>query len=161
MAQTLRVPADSVFYSDAKVLLLGRLGSITPESERRWGRMSSHQMVCHLSDMLRLALGERPVQPIGGMLERTIVKWIALHTPLSWPRGKIRSASELDQQATGTRPEDFYQDVAELERLIGRFVASERELEGRDHPMFGKLAAWEWGRFQYRHMDHHLRQFGA
>ena len=61
----------------------------------------------------------------------------------------------------GTRPSEFRSDVIALEQLIERFSASEHELEGREHPAFGKLSAREWGVFAYRHMDHHLRQFGT
>ena len=50
--------------------------------------------------------------------------------------------------------------MEELEVLVGRFVAA----AGRDmdrHPMFGDLTRGEWGRWGYRHMDHHLTQFGV
>jgi len=33
--------------------------------------------------------------------------------------------------------------------------------EGAAHPLFGRLTTAEWGRWGYRHMDHHLRQFGV
>ena len=162
MPRTARVHPDDLFHPEAKGILLQRLGSIAPDSERRWGRMTAPPMVCHLGDTFRVATGERPAQPIGGMLEHTLMRWIALHTPLPWPKGKIRSAAELDQEVAGTRPSDFRQDVTELERLIERFAASERgEMEGREHPFFGRLSAQEWGCFAYRHTDHHLRQFGA
>lgn len=156
-----RVPADNLFHPDARGMLVHRLGTVAHDSQRRWGRMTAPQMVCHVGDTFRVAMSERPAQPIGGTLEHTLMRWIALHTPLPWPKGKIRSAPELDQEVAGTRPNDFRQDVAELERLIERFAASEREVEGREHPYFGRLSAREWGCYAYRHMDHHLRQFGA
>jgi hypothetical protein len=28
------------------------------------------------------------------------------------------------------------------------------------HPVFQKMSAAEWGRWAYRHVDHHARQFG-
>jgi hypothetical protein len=43
--------------------------------------------------------------------------------------------------------------------LIQRFNGAEAQLSGH-HPLFGALSAAEWGRFSYRHADHHLRQFG-
>jgi len=51
-------------------------------------------------------------------------------------------------------------DVDELRRLIQRFGGAEAQLSG-DHPLFGALTATEWGKFSYRHADHHLRQFGV
>lgn len=161
MSSPNRVPADSLFHPAAKGSPLGRLGSVAPESERRWGRMNAHQMVCHLSDSFRVAAGGRKAQPIGGLLEHTLIRWTAIHTPLPWPKGKIGSAPELNQEIAGTRPREFRQDVAGLKQLVERFSSSEREMEGRAHPYFGTLSAWERARWAYRHMDHHLRQFGA
>ena len=48
----------------------------------------------------------------------------------------------------------------ELEVLISRFVAAAGR--GTDtHPIFGDLTLGEWGRWGYRHMDHHVTQFGV
>jgi hypothetical protein len=65
---------------------------------------------------------------------------------------------EADQEIRGTRPTEFARDVDELRRLIQRFKGAEAQLLGH-HPLFGALSAAEWGRFSYRHADHHLRQF--
>lgn len=86
MPKVIRTPADSLFHPDAKAILLQRLGSVAPESERCWGRMTAHQMVCHLGDMFRMAISERPAQPIGGALEHTVLRWIALASRNSWVR---------------------------------------------------------------------------
>jgi hypothetical protein len=41
--------------------VLDRLSKVRPDSQRRWGSMSAHQMICHLSDSFRVALGEKHV----------------------------------------------------------------------------------------------------
>src|SRR4029434_2647554 len=100
-----------------KAEILQRLRDVRPESVRRWGRMSAHQMVCHLNDSFRMATGEKPVSHATGLPQRTIVKWIALYLPLPWPAG-IFTRPEIDQELGGTRPVNFAADVAQLEALL-------------------------------------------
>ena len=142
-----------------KAEILGRLRTIRPESVRRWGRMSAHQMVCHLADSFRMALG-KPMKPTGGLYQRTIVKWIALYSPLPWPPGLVTSP-EIDQEEEGTRPADFAEDVAQVEALLDLVTAPTRKLAGRPHPVFGSMSDAAWLRWGYLHTSHHLRQFGA
>jgi len=141
-----------------KAEILHRLQAMRPDSVARWGRMSAHQMVCHASDCLRMATGQKRVSDASTVLERTIVKWIALYAPVRWPPG-IATAPEVDQAAAGTRPIDFAADVSELVALI-EFVTAARNFE-RSHPTFGRMSEAAWLRWAYLHMDHHLRQFGA
>jgi hypothetical protein len=143
-----------------KAEILGRLRHVRPESVRRWGRMSAHEMVCHLTDSFRVAIGEKPVSQATGRLQRTIVKWVALYVPLRWPAG-IRTRPELDQRLGGTRPADFAADVAQLEALVERITAEPRGFDWQSHPLFGSMSDAEWLHWGYLHMDHHLRQFGA
>jgi DinB family protein len=140
--------------------ILRRLRSVRPESVRRWGRMSAHQMLCHLADSFRMALGEQAVAPAGGPLRRTVVKWFALYGPLPWPPG-ILTRPELDQEGGGTRPGEFAADAARVEALLERFTAPTRRLDGRRHPTFGPMSDAAWLRWGYLHTNHHLRQFGA
>lgn len=149
----------SLGNSHDKVEVLGRLELLSPESERRWGRMSAHQMVCHLSDSFRSALGDRPASPMSNPLSRTVVKWIALYAPIEWPHG-VQTRPEVDQESGGTTPVSFRTDVTDLVDLIDRFASKSSELDGRAHSMFGALTPSQWYRWGYLHVDHHLRQFG-
>lgn len=140
--------------------VLQRLRRVRPESARRWGRMSAHQMVCHLGDAFRVALGDMPSNDRSSLLYRTIVKLIALYAPVRWPSG-IPTTPELDQGAgSGTPPADFASDVARVEALVGAFTES-IDLGRQRHPLFGTMSHAAWLRWGYLHMDHHLRQFGA
>jgi len=122
--------------------------------------MSAHQMVCHLSDSFRMVMGHKPVSAATGLLQRTLLKWIALYAPLPWPAG-IRTRPEIDQELGGTRPVDFAADVAQLQALLELFAAQTRSFEWQPHPTFGRMSDPAWLRWGYLHMDHHLRQFGA
>jgi hypothetical protein len=122
--------------------------------------MSAHQMICHLCDSCRMAMGEKPVSDATGRLQRTVVKWIALYLPVRWPSG-IPTRPEVDQQVAGTRPVEFAADVAELEALLELVTTREKGFEWPVHPIFGRMSRGAWLRWAYLHTDHHLRQFGA
>jgi hypothetical protein len=122
--------------------------------------MSVHQMICHVSDAFRMATGETPVSPMSGVVQRTMIKWIALYAPLRWPPG-INTVPEIDQAAgCGTNPCEFPADLAELETRTKHFAAR-RGARWPAHPIFGRMSEAEWLRWGYLHVDHHLRQFGA
>jgi hypothetical protein len=97
--------------------LLERVRALRPDSPRRWGRMSAHQMVCHLSDACCMATGDMTVNDVSTFATRTITKWTALHLPLRWPRG-IATVAEIDQGKGGTAPGEFAADVATLGKRI-------------------------------------------
>ena len=137
-----------------------RLKSVTTESQRRWGRMSVHQMVCHLADTFRMALGHKAATAPCGLLQRTVIKWMALYAPLRWPPG-ITTSPELDQLGViATPPTDFAADLAQVEALMRLMIAETRSLT-LPHPVFGPMSEAAWLRWGYLHTDHHLRQFGA
>lgn len=120
--------------------------------------MSVHQMVCHLSDAYRLPLGEKSASPATGLLQRTLMKWIALQLPMKWPKG-VKTRPEVEQGVGGTAPVEFEQDRAELLTLVRRFCEVSASLS-IPHPFFGHMTRQEWLRWGYLHADHHLRQFG-
>lgn len=116
-------------------------------------------MLCHLSDAFSLALGDRDGGRTPRLHERTVMRWIGVSTPLPWPKG-LPTAPACDQEVGGTPPTDFSGDKATLLKIIDRFL-SQAETGSMVHPLFGPMSAAEWGRWGYRHIDHHLRQFGA
>lgn len=138
--------------------VLDRLAIVRSVSRPRWGTMSAHQMICHLSDALRSALGEKYISPSTTLFKRTILKPLALWVPVPWPHG-FRTRPEMDQQQGGTPPVNFSSDLEELRILFERFTT--RDGEFTPHAMFGQMSRSERMRHAYLHFDHHLRQFGA
>jgi Protein of unknown function (DUF1569) len=136
-----------------------RLSNVRPDSKRQWGRMTPHQMVCHLSDSFKFMFGEKEVSSVGNLGTRTVMKWIALYTPLPWPHG-IKTMPEMDQAIGGTAPDDFESDRLQLVALVERFTAPAKSVEFHPHPFFGDMSETDWMRWGYLHCDHHLRQFG-
>jgi hypothetical protein len=149
--KTLKNPSD-------RQALTTRLSRVSPQDTARWGVMSVHQMVCHLHDAYKSPLGEKYSSPATGLLQRTLVKKIALNVPLPWPKG-VRTRPEMEQGKGGSPPVDFHEDLAALLSTLDRFC-DHLPTPCLPHPIFGKMAAKDWMRWGYLHADHHLRQFG-
>jgi len=150
----------TLLNSRDKQEILARLESIRPESPRLWGRMSAHQMVCHVADGFRLYMGMITVAASGFPYPSRLLRFGALWVPIPWPRG-FKTPTELDQQIAGTAPLEFSRDVVELGKLIERFTSQPRDFQWPSHPYLGRMSEREWMRLGYLHTDHHLRQFGA
>ena len=138
--------------------IAARVSALTSSDRRLWGKMSAHQMVCHLCDSYKIALGEKSVSMATGFLQRTLIKFLALRAPMKWPRG-TPTRPEVEQGVGGTAPVEFERDRAELLSLIDRFCSSAIDPKIQ-HPFFGPMTRQEWMRWGYLHADHHLRQFG-
>ena len=107
-----------------------------------------------------MVTGHKSVRSVSGVMQQTIVKWIALYAPLQWPAG-IPTVPEIDQEIGGTGPADFAEDVAQLEALLESVASLAGSAIQRAHPIFGRMSETAWLRWGYLHVDHHLRQFGV
>jgi len=144
-----------------KAVVLERLRQVEPDSQRRWGRMTPHQMICHLTDSFKSVIGERQLSgDKSNLLTRSVVRWIALYAPLKWPHG-VPTMAENDQEKDGTRPDDFKGDLDALASMIERITSAERDFQWGRHPLFAEMSERDWMRWAYLHVDHHLRQFGV
>ncbi len=147
--------------ADAAVLgaLRERLGALRGGSERRWGSLTPHEMLCHLGDATDMVLGRRPRK--GQVPDRTrpLVKGLGLWSPLRWPHGWKTNPAH-DPRAEGTRPTDFAKDLG---RAIYGLETIATAVPGGlipSHGFFGTMSVRDWQRWAYKHTDHHLRQFG-
>ncbi len=101
-------------------VILGRLGNMKADSPRQWGKMNSHQAVCHLSDSFRGVMGDIALSGKPMMIGK-VVKWVALYSPLTWTRG-TPTMPEVDQMKLGTKPVEFRADVNELAAVRGAIL---------------------------------------
>jgi hypothetical protein len=137
--------------------ILERLALLREESPRRWGKMTSHQMIVHLRDAFLCPLGEKAASTARVPIPRGLMKFGALYFPMKWPRG-VPTRPEMEQGVGGTLPVSFDADLEKLVLVVERFVKA-REF-GVGHPVFGAMSEKDWMRWGYLHCDHHLRQFG-
>ena len=63
-----------------------RLAGLRAEDLGLWGTMSASAMVCHLREAFRFALGEERAAPVKMSLPGGVVKYLALWTPMQWPK---------------------------------------------------------------------------
>jgi hypothetical protein len=139
--------------------ILRRVEALRADAVRRWGRMSPHQMVCHLMDGCRMLTAERASPVVATRLPKPAMRWIALYLPMHWPPG-IQTTPELDQTVGGTQPFDFAADLAALTTELRRIATDPGCRFAAEHPVFGTMSRSAWYRWAYLHTDHHLRQFG-
>jgi hypothetical protein len=134
--------------------ILQRLRQLRPSTRPRWGTLTAPRMLCHLADQLRISLGDLPVQRVDTLPRRTLLKWLVVYSPLRPPPGKIETAPEM----LTTAPTTWEEDMAQVESLVARLAATPTT---GVHPSFGPLSHGGWGRLEWKHLDHHLRQFGC
>jgi hypothetical protein len=134
-----------------------RIVRLSPSGRPLWGRMTAHQMICHLNDSFRVATGEKYASPDTNLFKRSLVRWVALHTPFPWPHG-VPTRPEIEQGKGGTKPAHWDSDCTELRELIPAFAQRKTFAA---HPIFGEMSQRDWLIWGYRHVDHHLRQFGV
>jgi hypothetical protein len=135
-------------------ILKQRVQSLRPDTQHKWGSMTVDQMMWHVNVPLRECMGEytAPQKP-GGMMGNVLL-WLVLRVP--WGR------------SAPTRPDmvvkehyDFEEQRTRCLSLIDRFAT--KDLSGTFPPSgnFGPMSGVKWSRLQAKHLDHHLRQFGA
>jgi hypothetical protein len=142
---------------DAQVLS-SRLDNLKPDSPALWGKMNAHQMVCHMTDSCKVALGETPTTPRPGFLSTRFARWLIISV-LPIPRGKAETSREFKL----TQPAEWAADLARLKEGMQRMI-ERAALDGTEwniQPAFGKLTTSEQGKLFAKHFDHHLRQFGV
>lgn len=150
--------------------LHARIDRLRPDSARRWGTMSATAMVCHVTDHLRMALGDLAIEPaplevrirgrrlpLGrGMLWLRPVRTLMVHW-LPWPKGWVGAPPETLR----TTPGEWADDIRDLLEMIERAGGRNPAERWGAHPVFGRLSGREWGRICWMHLDYHLRQFGV
>jgi hypothetical protein len=135
-----------------------RIADLRPDSERLWGKMNAAQAVAHCSAGLELATGDRvPPRLFLGRIIGRIVKPMAL--------GNDEPMRRNSPTIPGLVMEDERNLETERERLCGlidRFAAAGPDgCTTHPHSFFGRLTPEEWATLMYKHLDHHLRQFGV
>jgi hypothetical protein len=143
---------------EGKQEILDRLDKLTETSTARWGSMKVNQMLAHMNDAHKIALGMKPSVDTSNFYTHYIKFPVALLLP-SWPKNES-TAPELDQTDKGTKAKDFYTELEFLKKMMDIF--GEREASKiHPHPLFGKLTKTQWSDLLKKHFDHHLRQFGV
>jgi hypothetical protein len=135
-----------------------RILRLSPDSERLWGKMSAAQAVAHCSAGLELVLGDRlpPQMLLGRIIGRVLKpKVLGNDEPMRRNSPTVKGLVVQDERDLGKERE-------RLCGLIDRFAAGgPAGCTKHPHSFFGRLTPEEWAILMYKHLDHHLRQFGV
>ncbi len=148
---------QNLFEPNARDMLQRRLAGLQPSCVRQWGRMTAPQMLAHCAASMEIPCGDRVERQ--RLLGRVLAPFV--RASLLGPKPFGRNAPTApDLRIADER--DFQAEKARLAALIDRFCSrGPAQVEGVVHNFFGRLTADEWGRLMYKHLDHHLRQFGG
>ena len=135
-----------------------RLSALTADAHRRWGTMTVDQMLHHVNHALNSALGREPstLEP-AVPLPKALIKFAVLYLP--WPKGAPTAPEWI---SSGEQHYDFEAEKQRTHALLAEVVR--KPIDAADwpvHSMFGVVGGDYWSRINAKHLDHHLKQFGA
>ena len=135
-----------------------RILSLKATSTRQWGRMGAAQALAHCAVGLESAVGDRrPPRVFIGRFVGPLIKRLAIGDERPFRRN-----SPTSPEFVIADPRDLAQEQARLCALLDRFAAGGASAcTTHPHSFFGPLAPHEWAVLMYKHLDHHLRQFGV
>ena len=145
----------SAHSADVRSELVERVNRLEPGTPAKWGKFTAPRMVCHLSDSLRMAIGDLDVAS-----KNLPVRFFPLKQLLIYmvPMAKgLPTAPELIARTTDA----WAGELEEFATLLATFARHPQSAPWPDHPAFGRMSRNDWGVLVYRHSDHHLRQFGV
>ena len=135
-----------------------RTAQLRADSERLWGKMNPAQALAHCSLGLEWAVGDRiPPRMLMGRIMGRMVKPMVFRNDEPMRRNSPTAKDLVVQDER-----DLETERKRLCGLIDRFAtAGPKGCTRHPHSFFGRLTPQEWATLMYKHLDHHLRQFGV
>ena len=145
----------NLFDPAVKQEIIDRINKLTPTTKQLWGKMNVSQMLAHVQMPILIAYGTH--QPKGSFLLRLIGP---LFKSKLWDEQPYKQSLPTDPTFIMTTSEkDFEKEKAMVLELVNKFTES--NLVSEKHPVFGKLTRENWSKATWKHLDHHLKQFGV
>lgn len=138
--------------------LIERINKLTPASKPLWGKMAVGQMLAHCN--VAYELNFEDIHPKPNAAKRFFIKLLAKNTVVG---------EKPYRRNSPTAPEFLIKDDKNFDtekiRLVN-YLRNTQELgeayfHHLDSHAFGKLTKTEWSNLFYKHLDHHLQQFGV
>lgn len=148
----------TIFEDKASLEILDRIENLAKDDKAKWGKMDVVQMLKHCQKPIKLAFGEEEVEK-PNFLMRLLIKFMkpTLYNDKPWKKGLPTAREFVIKETKG-----FESEKNKLKDLVKRMSESKSYFEpSRKHPIFGEMKYWMWGQSAYKHLDHHLKQFGA
>jgi len=146
----------SILNESDRAAICNRLRSLSTSSTARWGQMNVTGMLQHIRLSAQMTVGELPVPSRAKRAFQLFpLKHLILYV-VPFPKGAPTAPELLPTEAAS-----FEDEHAAVLALVERIGSGPQEGAGPAHPLFGPLSWPEWGVVTYKHVDHHLKQFGA
>jgi Protein of unknown function (DUF1569) len=144
----------NLFDPAVKQDIIDRFTKLTPESKPLWGKMTAAQMLAHLQMPIGVADGTHQLKrTLMGRLIGPMFKSILINDK------PFKHDLPTDKSFLMTETKDFEKEKQKLLAMIRNF--SEASIVNETHTFFGKLTKEQWSKGTWKHLDHHLRQFGV
>lgn len=144
----------NLFDDDVYQEIRKRIDRLEPDAEREWGTMTPAQMLAHCAEVVEVANGkELDGTPFYVKLLSPLIKRMIVGDKPFPKKGKTHPQYEVSE------PVEFEPQKERLVRAIDDLRSGGPR--PREHPIMGRLTAEEVGWGNYKHLDHHLRQFGV
>ena len=142
---------DSEVYSEIR----NRLNNLSENSEKQWGKMTPGQMVHHCQAPLNIILEKTDYGFKPNWLFNLLFKK-SMYNNKPW-----RKNLPTFKPFKITENKSFDSEKTQLEQLLTEFESQRERTHWKPHPSFGAFDKEQWGKMQYKHLDHHFRQFGV
>jgi hypothetical protein len=148
----------NLFEAATKAEIQQRIAQLRPDSERVWGKMTPAQAAAHCAASMEWAVGDRtPPRMFVGRILGTFVKPFMFRDD-----APMRANSPTSKDLMIQDDRNLELERERLRGLIERFCkAGPKGCTSHPHSFFGRLTPEEWATLMYKHLDHHLRQFGV
>ena len=145
----------SLFNLETKEEIVSRLQALSEDSKPIWGKMTVGQMLWHCQYPLKLAIENRDYGKKGNWLARTFFK------KQMYSDKPFRKNLPTLPSLKAKENKDFQIEKRLIEVQIEDLYAVRKRTNWNPHPIFGSFTSEQWGILEYKHLDHHLRQFGV
>jgi hypothetical protein len=145
----------SIFYTTNNQEVISRIQKLTPESQALWGKMSVDQMCKHTNEAIIVAFGENTVKV------NFIIKFLGKMLKNKVFNSEFKKNSPTAKEFIFTNKYDFEASRNELIKNFSRFAEGHQSIKITNHPFWGKMTYEDWDKLMWKHVDHHLRQFGV
>ena len=145
----------TIFETADRDSVLARIDRVTDASKPLWGKMTADRMLAHLVESMKMATGELPTKSKDLPIRFWPLKQLIIYV-FPFPKG-APTAPEL--LAGPERHVDALK--TELREQVAKVGSRGSTAEWPKHPAFGRLSPRAWGALAYKHINHHLRQFGV
>lgn len=145
----------SIFDEKTYQEVMDRLNALSPESERQWGKMTVSQMLWHCQLPIGIAIKNKKPKRKSNPLIRLLFKK-SLYNDKPWRKNlpTVKAAKTQEEK-------DFDKEFSTLNEMVTELHKLKDRESWNPHPIFGEFTREQWGKLQYKHLDHHLRQFGV